>query len=79
MARKADAEAPRLLGEFIPWRNVAKVAPHVFTTPGRVRHLLRQRERNGLAKHLRWVGREPFVTADGLHEWLGSLSEKRAR
>ncbi len=70
------AEAPRLLGEFLPWRDIAKVAPHVFTSSGRVRHLLRNRERNGLAKHLLWIGREPFITADALRAWLGSLTEK---
>ena len=74
-ASAAAREAPRLLGDFIPWRDVAKVAPHVFNSPGRVRHLLRTRDRNGLAPHLLWVGREPFITADALRAWLASRTE----
>jgi hypothetical protein len=64
-----------MLGDFIPWREVHKVAPHVLRSEGRTRHLLRQRERNGLGKWLVWVGREPFITEAGLRSWLESLSE----
>ncbi len=74
--RAADANA---LGDFIPWREVERVAPQVFRSPGRKRHLLRQRARNGLAEHLRWVGREPFITVEGLRTWLLGLGEKGAR
>lgn len=82
MTRAEPTERPTdltALGDLIPWREVDRVAPQVFRSPGRKRHLLRQRSRNGLAEHLRWVGREPFITIEELRNWLLGLSEKGVR
>jgi hypothetical protein len=73
----APAAAP-LFADVVPFRlaALAAAAPQVFTSEGRVRHLLRQRTRNGLAQHLLWVGRQPFVTLEGLRAWLTTRTEK---
>ncbi len=62
-------ESSVLQADVYPWLSLHERAPHLFT-PGRLKHLLRQRERNGLAKHLIWLGRIPLIRESELTKWL---------
>lgn len=69
------AESDVLQGDVHPWFDLDKVAPHLFTA-GRLRYLLRQRSYNGLAAHLVWVGRTPFIRESELARWLDEQREE---
>lgn len=73
-----SAPESALQGDVHPWFSLDKLAPHLFT-PGRLRHLLRQRERNGLARYLIWIGRTPFIREAELQAWLDEQKAKATR
>ena len=75
MSRPDPASSPVLQADVHPWFDLDKLAPHLFT-PGRLRHLLRQRERNDLARHLMWIGRVAFIREAELQTWLDSQKTK---
>ncbi len=65
-----SAPASVLAADVHPWFELDKRAPHLFPTQGRLRYLLRQRERNGLASRLVWLGRTPYIREADLAAWL---------
>jgi hypothetical protein len=69
--------APSVLQRDVhPWLELHRLAPHLFT-PGRLKHLLRQRDRNGLASHLRWIGRVAVIREADLASWLAEQKKSR--
>lgn len=69
------APALVLAADVHPWLSLHEHAPHLFSL-GRLRHLLRERERNGLARHLIWLGRTPLIRESELASWLDEQREE---
>lgn len=67
------------LADVVPFMELPKVYPQIFINKNTAGWLLRQRDRNGLAGIVRWVGRTPFVSRTDFAGWFRSRSEQPTR
>lgn len=67
------------LADVVPFLTLPKLHPNLFGAKNSAQWLLRQRESNGLAEHLRWVGRTAFISRGDFAAWFRSRSQPAPR
>jgi len=66
------------LADVVPFLDLPQHYPQFFAARHSAAWLLRQRDRNGLATIVRWIGRTAFVSRADFASWFRSRADRPA-
>lgn len=83
MPHSEQPHAPAPLGsdpltDVVDGRELPKLYPQLFPNRNTLPWLMRRRDTNGLAEHLRWVGRTAYISKSDFAAWFRSRATRPA-